>query len=112
MYDGCPLRSRRKPMRASTALVALLALVVTACATSPTGRRQLILVSGSQMVEMGVASFTDMKKKMPVTKDAKITAYVNCVVRSVTSVMPPNTWEVQVFEDKNINAFALPGGNN
>jgi predicted Zn-dependent protease len=24
--------------------------------------------------------------------------------------MPPNTWEVQVFEDKNVNAFALPGG--
>lgn len=97
-------------MRTTLLLSAVVTLALAACATSPTGRRQLILVSGGQMVEMGVASFTDMKKKMPVTKDAKITAYVNCVARNVTSVMPPNTWEVQVFEDKNINAFALPGG--
>jgi predicted Zn-dependent protease len=91
-------------------LTAALTLAVAACATSPTGRRQLILVSPNQMVELGVNSFTQMKKDMPVTKDARITAYVNCVARNVTSVMPPNTWEVQVFEDKNINAFALPGG--
>src|SRR5688572_9376759 len=111
MYDERPFRSRRRtPMRATFPLIAVLALVVTACATSPTGRRQLILVSGGQMVEMGIASFTDMKKKMPPAKDLKVVAYVNCVARNVTSVMPPNTWEVQVFEDKNINAFALPGG--
>ena len=92
------------------ALVLLLVLVVTACATSPTGRRQLILVSGPQMIEMGIASFADMKKKMPPAKDPKVVAYVQCVARNVTAVMPPNNWEVQVFEDKNINAFALPGG--
>lgn len=97
-------------MRASTALVALLVLAVTACATSPTGRRQLILVSNSQMMELGASSFTQMKKDLPASKDAKVVAYVNCVARNVTSVMPPNNWEVQVFEDKNINAFALPGG--
>lgn len=97
-------------MRTTLLLTAVLALAVAACTTSPTGRRQLILVSNAQMMELGATSFSQMKKEMPVTKDAKITAYVNCVARNVVSVMPPNNWEVQVFEDKNINAFALPGG--
>ena len=92
-------------------LILLLAAAATACATSPLGRRQLILVDGNQMAQMGVASFDELKKKTPETKDAKISAYVGCVARNVTAVMPGGTnWEVRVFEDKNINAFALPGG--
>jgi predicted Zn-dependent protease len=94
------------------ALVLLVIAAIGACATSPLGRRQLILVDDSQMHEMGIASFTQMKQKMPETKDAKISAYVGCVARNVTSVMPGGSaaWEIRVFEDKNINAFALPGG--
>ena len=96
-------------MKRALILLPVLAVVV-ACATSPLGRRQFIMVSDGEMVQMGVASFADMKKKMPAAKDPKVVAYVNCVARNVTSVMPSNSWEVQVFEDKNINAFALPGG--
>jgi len=92
------------------AIVLLLVLAIGACATSPLGRRQIMLASSGEMNEMGIAAFTDMKKKMPASKDAKVTAYVGCVARNVTSVMPQTNWEVQVFEDKNINAFALPGG--
>jgi predicted Zn-dependent protease len=93
------------------ALALLLVLAAGACATSPLGRTQLKLVSDSQMNEMGVASFNELKKKTPETKDAKSSAYVNCVARNVTSVMPGGTnWEVRVFEDKQVNAFALPGG--
>ncbi|MGH6630778.1 MAG: M48 family metalloprotease, partial [Burkholderiales bacterium] len=93
------------------ALALLLAVAVGACATSPLGRSQLKLVSDDQMNEMGLASFTEMKQKMPETKDAKVSAYVGCVARNVTAVMPGGTnWEVRVFEDKNVNAFALPGG--
>jgi predicted Zn-dependent protease len=97
-------------MRTALLSTAVLTLVLAACATSPTGRRQLILVSNSQMMELGATSFSQMKKELPPAKDPKVVAYVNCVARNVTSVMPPNKWEVQVFEDKNINAFALPGG--
>jgi len=89
----------------------LCAVIVTACATSPLGRRQLKLVSDEQMTQMGVASFTDLKQKTPETKDAKATAYVSCVARNVTAVMGGGTaWEVRTFEDKAVNAFALPGG--
>ena len=91
-------------------LTAVAALTVAACATSPLGRRQIMLASSSEMNEMGIAAFTQMKKDMPASKDAKTIAYVGCVARNVTAVMPQSNWEVQVFEDKNINAFALPGG--
>jgi len=97
-------------MRTAILSTAVLALALAACATSPTGRRQLILVSGSQMDEMGIASFDKMKKEMPESKDPKLVAYVGCVARNVTSVMPMKNWEVRVFDDKNVNAFALPGG--
>ena len=89
----------------------LIAVLATACATSPLGRRTLKLVSDDQMSEMGIASFTDLKKKTPETKDAKASGYVTCVAHAVTSVMDASTqWEVRVFEDKQVNAFALPGG--
>lgn len=92
-------------------LLSAITVVVTACATSPLGRRQLKLVSDEQMNQMGIASFTDLKKKVPETKDAKVAGYVSCVARNVTSVMGAGTaWEVRTFDDKSVNAFALPGG--
>lgn len=92
-------------------ILLLTAAVVTACATSPLGRRQLILVSDEQMTQMGVAAFTDLKQSTPVAKDPKVTSYVQCVARHITTGVPGGTaWEVQVFDDKAVNAFALPGG--
>lgn len=92
-------------------LATLLVASVAACATSPLGRTQLKLVSDDQMNQMGIQSFNQMKTKVPETKDAKAIAYVGCVARNVTAVMPGGSnWEVRVFESKEVNAFALPGG--
>ena len=80
------------------------------CATSPTGIRQLKLFPDSQMAAMGVAAYAEMKKQTPVTKNAKTTRYVNCIARAITDILPGDeTWEVNVFEDDQVNAFALPG---
>lgn len=98
------------PLLAVLALT-LLSQSLIGCATSPTGRRQLTLVPDDQMNEMGVSAFEDMKKKLPVSKDAKATAYVRCVAGEITAVLPEKqNWEVVVFENKEPNAFALPGG--
>lgn len=88
----------------------IAASLVAACATSPLGRRQLKLVSSAQMNEMGIASFAEMKKQIPESKDAKVNAYVQCVARDITGAFGSQTWEVRVFADKQVNAFALPGG--
>ena len=85
--------------------------LLAACTTSPTGRRQLSLVGGDQMNQMGIAAFTDLKKKTPATKDAKAAGYVSCVATKVLAEMGGSQgWEVVTFDDKQVNAFALPGG--
>jgi hypothetical protein len=46
--------------------------------------------------------------------DARMNAYVGCVAKAVTAQVPASygitSWEVVVFDSKEINAFALPGG--
>jgi predicted Zn-dependent protease len=89
----------------------IFALLLTACSTSPTGRKQLMLTSDSQMEQMGKQAFDEMKAKQPINHDAKTNAYVACVAHAITdNVQPKQDWEVVVFEDPQVNAFALPGG--
>src|SRR3546814_3526657 len=72
--------------------------VLTACAVSPTGRHQLRLVSDSEMSQMGVTAFQQMKEKTPATKNARTSAYVQCVAHALTAQVPrsaltPANWE-------------------
>ncbi len=91
-------------------------LLVVACATSPLGRKQLILLPDPQMNSLGVQSFQELKSKTPIEKDARINAYVQCVSRGILKAMgeagvgPEDGWEIVVFRNSTPNAFALPGG--
>ena len=98
-------------MRASRTVLlsAVAAAAVTACATSPLGRSQLKLVSDDELAQLGVTSFQQTSKETPVSSDGRTTAYVNCVARAITDEVG-GVWEVRVFESKDVNAFALPGG--
>ena len=92
--------------------ILLLTLVTAACATSPTGRSQLLLVSASEMDKMGAAAFAEMKKNTEIEKTVATNQYVDCVANAVTAVLPEHqqrNWEVVVFKDDSANAFALPG---
>lgn len=96
--------------RRTLALATLAAVLAAGCATSPTGRTQLRLVSDEQMSQMGVAAFQQMKSKTPPSRKTRESAYVRCVANAITREMG-GAWEVQTFEDdKQVNAFALPGG--
>lgn len=93
-------------------LIAGLLLGVVACATSPTGRSQLMMVSDSQMAAAGQQMFAQLKDKQPVVHDAVVSDEVQCVVSALLRELPADQrsgWEVQVFDDKTPNAFALPG---
>lgn len=88
---------------------------VCACATSPTGRKQLILLPEGQMSAMGAQAFDQMKQETPVSRDAAINSYVRCVAEPVAAQASEEagvkSWDVVAFdEDKTVNAFALPGG--
>jgi predicted Zn-dependent protease len=82
-----------------------------ACATSPLGRDQLILFPEDQIAEMGVAAYQQLKDSSPISRNSRLTAYVECVSDQLTRTLDSTEqWEVSVFADDQINAFALPGG--
>lgn len=98
-------------MLRSVVVACVMVVALTACATSPTGRRQLRLFPDNQMAEMGRLAFQEVKQKTPASANARANRYVQCVAQALTRVVAPETsWEVTVFEDRTANAFALPGG--
>lgn len=86
---------------------------LSSCATSPEGRAQFTLLPDDQMDAMGAQSFQQIKQQTAITKDKNIEQYVLCIsnkiIPQVTQNPDPAQWEVQVFEDDQANAFALPG---
>ncbi len=93
-------------LRITTMLVIAL---LQACASSPMGRKQLILLPEGQMQQMGLQAFDSLKKQTPISKDTTKNKFVECIANAVTQVVG-GEWEVVVFEDETPNAFALPGG--
>ncbi|MGO4701373.1 M48 family metallopeptidase [Dyella sp. 2RAB6] len=95
-------------------LVLALGALLCGCTTSPTGRKQLMMVSDGDMSKMGLAAFNDMRTKGKFADAPKERAYATCVANALVAVLPApwNTqqWEVQIIDDNTPNAFALPGG--
>jgi predicted Zn-dependent protease len=75
------------------------------------GRKQLLLLPESQVDQMGVAAFTQMKQKQPAESGTASNLYVACVANAITSVVGSGQhWDVALFKSDQVNAFALPGG--
>tara|TARA_X000000368_G_scaffold364470_1_gene310191 strand:+ start:18645 stop:19544 length:900 start_codon:yes stop_codon:yes gene_type:complete len=109
--------SRRKLLSglASGSVVAFAA-PLTACSTNPnTGRSQLILVSDDQLAQMGTTTWQTMLTDTPVQEaDSELTDALrgigNRIVEAAGPSLPPADWEYRVFNDEQLNAFAMPGG--
>jgi predicted Zn-dependent protease len=88
-----------------------------ACTSSPTGRSQLIMVSDREADRQGNVQYRMLKEATPRSWDPKTIRYVNCIANEIVDVIPEGPpapadgWEVTVFDQDSINAFALPGGN-
>lgn len=110
------LRSER--FMAALALLAGATVLVflSACETTPTGRRQLQLFPSDQMSQMGATAYSQIKKETPVLSTSQpLSRYIECVTDAVTAVVGApaggGKWNVSVFRSEQVNAFALPGGN-
>lgn len=94
----------------NTLLVSLVFAV--GCATSPTGRSQLILLPDDQMATLGAQAFDQMKVDEPVSSDPALNQYVQCISNAILSgsgLDSSGAWEIVVFDSDQVNAFALPG---
>lgn len=101
-------------MRKRLGLLAVVAVLVAGCATSPLGRKQLHLFPDDQIQSMGVQAYQQMQQQTPTVGEGEAYAYVSCVADAITAVLPEQyaktDWEVTVFRSDDVNAFALPGG--
>jgi predicted Zn-dependent protease len=71
-------------------------------------------MSPGQEMQLGLTSFEETKKQVPISQDLKANALVQKVGQRIAAVaagdMPNAQWEFVVFESKEANAFCLPGG--
>ncbi|MCV6636446.1 M48 family metallopeptidase [Candidatus Albibeggiatoa sp. nov. NOAA] len=88
----------------------LVAGLIVSCATTPLGRKQLAFMPAEQMDVMGVQAFQTIKDETPAAPNSKVNSYVQCVTNALLSTLQDSEgWEIVVFEDEAVNAFALPG---
>jgi len=93
--------------------VCLVALMWVGCATVPeTGRKQFVMLSADEETKLGVTSFDQVKKEVPISHDAQANALLQKVGKRIAAVaqLPGAQWEFVLFESKEANAFCLPGG--
>lgn len=82
--------------------------LLSACATSPMGRHQLTLLSNDEVNSMGAQSFEQLKKDRPISQNVALNQFITCTANILINEVG-GQWEVVVFEDSSLNAFALPG---
>jgi predicted Zn-dependent protease len=91
----------------------LIVLVACGCATNPaTGRRQVILMSEAEEVQLGKQSDAEVRKQMGLYEDAELQQYVRSVGDRLARAAhrPALPWSFAVVDEPAVNAFALPGG--
>jgi predicted Zn-dependent protease len=99
-----------------------MTLVLVACATSPTGRHQLMIVSEDTAIAASKQAYTQMLKpyaeKGKINTDAALKARVDRITGYLIAQaikMRPETkawsWSIKIIDDpKTVNAWAMAGG--
>ncbi len=101
---------------------ALLALTAAACVTSPTGRRQLSLVSEEAAIGASAEAYTtqlaELRREGKIEQDGRVTRRVDQITERLVAqaiALRPETadwqWSVAVIDDPEmINAWCMAGG--
>ena len=115
-----PVRNRLMGARGAAAL--LLMALVSACATSPTGRRQLMLVSEGDAIaaskEAYMTQMNDLSSQGKLVTDSTVTSRVSRITGRLVAqaiMVRPETeqweWSIKVIDDpETVNAWCMAGG--
>lgn len=72
-------------------------------------------VSEVELAAESDAQFQQMRNSMPRSTDASVRSYIVCVARDIIAVIEEpyasKDWEIEVFDQDSINAFAMTGEN-
>lgn len=99
-------------------------LALTACSTVPiTGRTQLNLIPGSSMLSMSLQQYDQFLKENKISTDQEQTQMVRRVGTKIQNAveryfaangmgaqLANYKWEFNLVEDKQVNAWCMPGG--
>lgn len=103
-------------------VAAVLAFLLVGCATSPTGRKQLMLVSEDEAITYSKQAYVEtvdkLDKEGKLVSDPAITGRVQRITNNLVrqaEIMRPATkkwaWEVKVIDDPEmVNAWCMAGG--
>ena len=111
-------------MNRKSILLPLCGLLLSACSTvSMTGRKQLNLVSESEILSASLSEYQSYMKSAKVSTDANATAIVRNVAQRIASAaesylratgqeadLQNYAWEFNLTQDNQLNAFCMPGG--
>ena len=122
--------TRRGPSKTrilTTALLVFAALQLSGCATTTQGgavganRKQLLLISSSEMEKMAAQSYSKLTKEAADKKALNADPVLTQRVQRIAAHIEPHTavfrrdapawkWEVNVVSTDELNAFCMPGG--
>ena len=108
-------------------MLTAVAAILVGCGTTKTvpitGRKQNLMVSNEQVLSLSAQEYTKYMKTAKVSTDAKNTALVKRVGQKLAtavehylknngmaSELPEYKWEFNLVQDKQVNAFCMPGG--
>ena len=73
-----------------------------------------LLVSEREIVIESQKAWEQMKTSLPVSRDLSKRTQVNCIAKRIIKQLEEpfvdEDWEIEVFENPGVNAFAMPGG--
>ncbi|MGH7056829.1 MAG: M48 family metallopeptidase [Acetobacteraceae bacterium] len=105
MFAGKHSKVGRSTLLFPAAALGLSLFLLAGCTTAPT------LYSPAQMAKLGNQAYAKIKQQTPVSHDASLQRYVQCIVSHLATQTPGKHWNVTLFQSKEANAFALPGGD-
>lgn len=105
-------------------ILIFISLVAVQCATVPvTGRKQLLIMPESEMVQMSLTSYDSFLKENQLSKDAASTQRVKNVGSRIAAAVETYLksqgqeelikdfkWEFNLVQSKEVNAWCMPGG--
>ena len=111
-------------MKKITGLLVSALLLLSGCGVVPiTGRKQMLLVSDSEVLTSSLTQYSEYMKSAPISTNAKGKAMVTRVGKKIAAAteaylkangmsndVKNYSWEFNLVKDKQVNAFCMPGG--
>lgn len=94
--------------------LSIIAALISACSTSPTGRSQLTLMSEAELAQEGSRQLAIIRAQAPLVEDGPTIDYIACVANAIIEVLPEEYramyWEMAIVNQPVVNASAMAGG--